>query len=162
MSRFVIRPRIQIPIMVVIFAVWILLGSTYFTSGDKVAERDWFGMVLGGVCVASGVVGIWRAVRLGVVIDAGGLRVRGFDSRDKVTPWSAIQSVECAQVDVRGGLPLYAPVLHLDAGVVMPLSALGSYSRQDAERKVEQIRNLQRGARDPDPDAEADARPAAG
>jgi hypothetical protein len=146
MSRFVIRPRIQIPLLVVIFAVWILLGSTYFGSGDKVGEGDRFGMVLGCVCVVSGVVGIWRAVRLGVVIDAGGVRVRGFDSRDKVTPWSAIQSVECAQVDVRGGLPLYAPVLRLGDDAAMPLSALGSYSRQGAERKAEQMRDLKRGA----------------
>lgn len=148
MSRIVIRPRIQIPILVVIFAVWTLLGVTYFTSGDVAAERDWFGLVLGCVLVTSGVAGIWRALRLGVVIDAGGVRVRGFDSRDKVTPWSAIESIDCAQVDVRGGLPLYAPVIRLgdDADAVIPLSALGSYSRQDAERKVEQIRNLKRGA----------------
>ena len=72
----------------------------------------------------------------------------GFDSRDKVTPWSAIQSIDCAQIDIRGGLPLYAPVLRLgdDADAAMPLSALGSYSRQDAERKVEQMRSLKRGA----------------
>jgi hypothetical protein len=148
MSRIVIRPRIQIPILVVIFTVWTLLGVTYFTSGDVVAEREWFGMVLGCVLVTSGVAGIWRALRLGVVIDAGGVRVRGFDSRDKVTPWSAIQSVDCAQIDVRGDLPLYAPVLRLgdDADAAMPLSALGSYSRQDAERKVEQMRSLKRGA----------------
>jgi hypothetical protein len=145
MSRIVIRPRIQIPILVVIFTVWTLLGVTYFTSGDVVTEREWFGMVLGCVLVTSGVAGIWRGFRLGVVIDAGGVRVRGFDSRDKVTPWSAIQSVDCAQIDVRGGLPLYAPVLRLGDDAAMPLSALGSYSRQDAERKVEQMRSLKRG-----------------
>ena len=147
MSRLVIRPRIQVTILVVLFAVWTLLGVTYFTSGDVLGERDWFGLVLGCVLVASGVAGIWRALRLGVVIDAGGVRVRGFDSRDQVTPWTAIQSIDCAQIDVRGGLPLYAPVLRLgdDADAAIALSALGSYSRQDAERKAEQIRNLKRG-----------------
>ncbi|MER7457347.1 PH domain-containing protein [Micromonospora sp. NPDC126480] len=56
--------------------------------------------MLGCVLVTSGLAGIWRALRLGVVIDAGGVRVRGFVSREKVTPWSAIQSVDCAQIDV--------------------------------------------------------------
>ncbi|MEV4539274.1 PH domain-containing protein [Asanoa sp. NPDC049518] len=158
MNRIVIRPRIQIPIMVVLFTVWTLLGVTYF-SADAVAKRAWFGLVLGCVLVTSGVAGIWRALRLGVVIDSGGVRVRGFDSRDKVTPWSAIQSVDCAQVDVRAGLPLYAPVLRLgdDADAAIPLSALGSYSRQDAERKVQQLLKLKHASRDPDRDAEVDA-----
>jgi hypothetical protein len=135
-----------------------LLGVTYF-SGDAVAKRHWFGLLLGCVLVTSGVAGIWRALRLGVVIDPGGVRVRGFDSRDKATPWSAIQSIDCAQVDVRAGLPLYAPVLRLgdDADAAIALSALGSYSRQDAERKVEQLLNLKHAPRDPDRDAEADA-----
>ncbi|WP_422733116.1 PH domain-containing protein [Micromonospora sp. WMMD558] len=147
MSRIVVRPRIQIPILVVIFTVWTLLGVTYFTSGDVVAERDWFGIVLGCVLVTSGLTGIWRAVRLGVVIDAEGVRVRGFDSRDQVTPWSAIQSVDCVQIDERGGFPLYAPVLRLgDEAGAMALSALGSYLRQDAERKVEQLRSFKAGA----------------
>ncbi|WP_158609992.1 PH domain-containing protein [Micromonospora musae] len=148
MSRIVIRPRIQIPVLVVIFTLWTLLGTTYFTPGDVVAERDWFGIVLGCVLLTSGVAGIWRALRLGVVIDAGGVRVRRFDSRDKFTPWSAIQSVDCSQIDVRGGLPLYAPVLRLsdDSDAVIPLSALGSYSRQGAERKVEQLQRLKRDA----------------
>jgi hypothetical protein len=143
MSRIVIRPRIQIPVLVVIFTVWTLLGVTYFTAGNVVAERDWFGIVLGCLLITSGVAGIWRALRLGVVIDAEGVRVHGFDSRDRVKPWSAIESVDCMQIDVRGGLPLYAPVLRLgDDADAMPLSALGSYSRQDTERKVEQLRSL--------------------
>ncbi|MEU4532900.1 PH domain-containing protein [Micromonospora ureilytica] len=130
-----------------IFAVWTLLGVTYFTSGDVLAERDWFGIVLGCLLVTTGIAGIWRALRLGVVIGGEGVRVRGFDSRDQVTPWSAIQSVDCLQIDVRGGLPLYAPVLrHGDDAGAMPLSALGSYSRQDAERKVEQLRSLKASA----------------
>jgi hypothetical protein len=147
MHRIVIRPRIQIPVLVVIFAVWTLLGVTYFTSGDVLAERDSFGIVLGCLLVTSGVAGIWRALRIGVVIGGEGVRVRGFDSRDQITPWSAIQSVDCLQIDVRGGLPLYAPVLRLgDDADAMPLSALGSYSRQDAERKVEQLRSLKASA----------------
>ncbi|MEU8112812.1 hypothetical protein [Micromonospora sp. NPDC048947] len=125
MHRIAIRPRIQIPVLVVIFAVWTLLGVTYLTPGDVLADRDWFGIVLGCLLVTSGPAGIWRALRLGVVIGGDGVRVRGFDSRDQATPWSAIQSIDCVQVDLRGGLPLYAPVLRLGDDT-MPLSALGS------------------------------------
>jgi hypothetical protein len=146
MSRIVMRPRVQIPLLVVIFVVWTLLGVTYFTAGDVVAERDWFGIVLGCVLATSGVAGIWRALRLGVVIDEEGVRVRGFDTRDQVTPWSKVQSVDCVHVDVRGGLPLYAPVICLsDDADVIQVRALGSYSRQDAERKAEQLRNFMVG-----------------
>jgi len=143
MNRVVIRPRVQVPLLVVLFTGWTLIGITYFTSGDVVAEREWFGIVLGCVLITSGIAGIWRALRLGVVIDAEGVRVRGFDRRDQVTPWSDITSIDCEQVDVRAGLPLYAPVLRLsDEADVIPVTALGSYSQQDAERKVEQLRNL--------------------
>ena len=145
MSRIVIRPRIQIPILVVLLAVWTLLGVTYFlgTQWPSATGSAWCWDACSSRAAWPGSGG---ALRLGVVIDAGGVRVRGFDSRDKVTPWSAIQSVDCAQVDVRAGLPLYAPVLRLGDDDAMPLSALGSYSRQDAERKVEQLRNLKHGA----------------
>ncbi|GIF99532.1 PH domain-containing protein [Catellatospora citrea] len=139
MQRIVIRPRIQRWILVVLFTVWGLLGLTYFTSGDVVAERNWFGLGLGVVLVVSGVLGIWRALRMGVVIDAAGVRVRGFDSRDVVTPWHAVQAVDCEQVDTRAGQPLYAPVLRLADGPV-PVKALGSYSRDDAERKTAELR----------------------
>ena len=91
--------------------------------------------------------GVWRALRLGVVIDGEGVRIRGFDSRDQVAQWSSIQSVDCMQIDVRAGVPLYAPVLHFGSDVdAMPLLALGSYSRQDVERKVEKLRSLKEGA----------------
>lgn len=141
MSGTVIRPRVQIAILVAIFAVWALLGATYFTPGDALTQRDWFGITLGCLLVISGVVGIWRALRLSLAIDQDGVRVRSFDSRDQVTPWTAIQAIDCVQVDVRAGIPVYAPVLRLgDQADPMPLLALGSYSRHDVERRVEQLR----------------------
>ncbi|GGM69410.1 PH domain-containing protein [Dactylosporangium sucinum] len=147
MNRIVMRPRIQIPFLVLAFTLWTLLGVVYFTFGDVVAKRDWVGIVLGCLLITSGVAGIWRALRLGVVIDEKGVRVRGFDSRDQLTPWSRIQSVDCVQIDVRGGLPLFAPALLLDDDAdSMPLPALGSYSRQDVERKAEQLRSLKNDA----------------
>ncbi|MCW6005247.1 hypothetical protein K1W54_11730 [Micromonospora sp. CPCC 205371] len=147
MSRTVIRPRVQIALLVAIFAVWALLGATYFTPGDALAQRDWFGIALGCLLVTSGLVGIWRALRLGLAIDQDGVCVRRFDSRDQITPWAAIQSIDCVQVDVRAGMPLYAPVLRLgDRADPMPLPALGSYSRRDVERRVEHLRALKTGA----------------
>lgn len=141
MQRVVIRPRIQRWLLTVLFAVWALLGLTFFTAGDVAAERDWFGLGLGAVLMASGLLGIWRGLRLGVVIDPTGVRERNFDSRDKVTPWSEVQAVDCEQVDVRAGMPLYAPVIRLAADTVA-VKALGSYVRDDAERKAEQLRSL--------------------
>ncbi|MGC5053931.1 PH domain-containing protein [Micromonospora sp. DT48] len=150
MRPIVVRPRLQITVLVVLSAAWALLGVTYFTAGDVVAESDWFGIVLGSLLVASGMAGVWRALRLGVVVDAAGVRVRSFDSRDRVIPWNSLQSVDCMQVGVRAGMPLYAPVLHLGSDVdAVPLSALGSYSRQDVERKVEELQGLADGTGHP-------------
>lgn len=152
MDRIVVRPRVQIPLLVVLFAVWGLIGATYFTGGDVMAKRDWFGIVLGCALVTSGLVGIWRALRLGVVIDDNGLRIRGLDSRDRVIPWSEVTSVECAQIDVRSGLPLYGPVIVFgDCGEALPIRALGSYSRQDADRKVDRLRSHLDGGEVPAP-----------
>jgi hypothetical protein len=137
----VIRSRIQGPLLVGLFAIWTFLGASYFTAGDVVAKRDWFGIALGVMSVIIGVVGIWRALRLGIVIDAAGVRVRNFDSRDHVISWSDVQAVECAQIDERVGLPLYGPVLVLgDDSGALPIRPLGSYSRKDAERKTEKLR----------------------
>ncbi|MEU8076293.1 hypothetical protein AB0B31_12680 [Catellatospora citrea] len=148
MQRIVIRPKIQRPILVVLFTGWGLLGLTSFTSGDVIAERNWFGLGLGVLVIVSGVLGVWRALRMGVVIDATGVRLRNFDSRDVVTPWHAVQAVDCEQVDARAGLPLYAPVLRLAGGPV-PVTALGSYSRDGAEHKTSQLRAfLSRDARE--------------
>jgi hypothetical protein len=107
MKRIVIRPRIQIPLLVVGFAVFGLIGVGLLTDGDVIAKRDWFGIVLGAVLIPGAAVGIWRAVRLGVVMDTDGIRVRGLDHRDRVTWWSEVREIECAQVDTRAGLPIY-------------------------------------------------------
>ncbi|GAA1806632.1 hypothetical protein HC028_02715 [Planosporangium flavigriseum] len=146
MGRIVIRPRIQTPLLVVLFVVWALLGVMYFTNGEVLAKRDWFGITLGCVLVISGVAGMWRALRLGVVIDSDGMRIRGFDSRERVIPWSTVEAVQCEQVDQRAGLPLFAPVIRTcDDNEALPIRGLGSYSRSGAERRVQQLRNLMAG-----------------
>lgn len=85
-----------------------------------------FGTTLGCVIIPGSIVGMWRAVRMGVVIDTDGIRIRGFDDRDHGIPWSEVQSIGSEQVDVRGGLPLFAPVLHSCGGIgAFAVRALG-------------------------------------
>ena len=143
MKRIVIRPWIQVPLLVVVFAVFGAIGVSFFTNGDVTGGRDWFGMVLGVALVPLAALAIWRALRLGVVIDATGIRVRGFDSRDQFTPWSQVRAVECEQIDARAGLPIYGPLIHIgEAPEPLAVRALGSYSRSNAERTVAQLRGF--------------------
>ena len=139
MKRVVVRPRVQVPVLVVLMTGWTLVGVTYFTNDDVVARRDWFGIALGIVSIAMGLTGIWRALCLGMVIDDTGLRLRHFDSRDRFIPWSDVRAVDCAQIDERAGIPLYAPVIEVADGA-FPVTAMGSYSRRDAERKADSLR----------------------
>ncbi|NUT34761.1 MAG: hypothetical protein HOV79_17025 [Hamadaea sp.] len=143
MQRIVIRPKIQIPLLLVVFGGFGLIGLTYFTNGDVIARRDWFGIILGVVLSAGALVGIWRTLRLGVVIDAAGVRERRLDARDLVTPWEKISSIEVRQVGVRAGMPLYAPVLQAPDLGEIALHALGTYSAEDAEAKAQQLRSRQ-------------------
>lgn len=159
MKRIVIRPRIQRPVLVLIFTVWALLGLTYFTNGDVVAKRDWFGIALGVMCLVGGAVGVWRSLRIGIVIDAGGVRIRSVDSRQQVIPWRDVRSVECAQIDERVGLPIYGPVIEVSDGL-LPLRSLGSYSKAGAERRAADLRRFIAAGADAsggDADAGADA-----
>lgn len=52
-----------------------------------------------------------------------------------------IRLVECAAIDSRAGMTIYAPVLHLrDGAGVLPIAGLGSYSAKDAETKADRLR----------------------
>jgi hypothetical protein len=52
-----------------------------------------------------------------------------------------VRAIECDEVDARAGLPIYGPVIHLNEDDVLPVRALGSYRRLDAERKVAELRS---------------------
>ena len=136
-----IGPRVQIPLLVVLFTVWALVGLTYFIPGNAVARRDWPAIGIGAVCLVMGVVGVWRALRLGVVVDRTGIRVRGLDSRDRFTPWDQVHSVTCEVIDIRAGLPLYGPVIHHgeDGADGLAIRGLGSYSSAGAQRMVDRL-----------------------
>ncbi|NMO54117.1 hypothetical protein HH310_23400 [Actinoplanes sp. TBRC 11911] len=141
MIRMVIRPRVQVAVLLVCFGGFFLIGVAMFGDGEILAEREWFGIAIACMTVVLGGAGIWRTLRLGVVIASDGLRVRSLDSRDQFTAWSEVESIECQQVDERAGLPIYAPVIRLPE-FVMPVMALGTYSRKDAERKTELLRSM--------------------
>lgn len=147
MRRIVVRPWIQVSVLTGAFGVFGLIGVGMFLDGQTVAERDWFGIAIGTMCLLLGVVGLWRTARLGMVMDERAVRVRGLDSRDRVIAWNEIESIECVQVDERMGLPIFAPVLVLgrDKGA-LPVPALGSYKREGAERKAERLRALKTAA----------------
>jgi hypothetical protein len=149
-DRIVVRPRVQTPLLVVVFAVWALLGVSYFTEGDVVRKPDWFGLALGCVLLISGVAGIWRAVRMGVVVGAEGLRIRSFDSRDRVISWPEIEAITCDQVGARAGLPLLAPVIQIKGQGSLVIRAFGSYSRAGADRRVAQLRDFKAAAQERD------------
>jgi hypothetical protein len=53
-------------LLVIIFAVSGLIGSTYFTE-ETIAQRDWFAIILGVTIVPGSLWGIWRTLRLGFV-----------------------------------------------------------------------------------------------
>ncbi len=143
MGRVVVRPRLQVLWIVVLSTVWGCLGTTYFSEGDVIARRDWCGLALGCLLVIMGVVGVWRALRLGVVIDPTGLRVRGFDSRDRVIPWNRVSAVECEQIGNRAGRPLFGPAVYFrDSAAPLTVAPLGSYSRSTAQRNVDRLREL--------------------
>jgi hypothetical protein len=129
-------------ILVVVFAVFGLVGLTSFTNGDVIAKRDWFGIILGVVLIPGSLVGIWRTLRLGTRIDHNGIRIRSqIDSRQQVISWSQVKAIECTEVDSRAGMIIYGPVVHLSDGGVLPITGLGSYSREDAENKTDRLRS---------------------
>jgi hypothetical protein len=134
----VIRPRVQIPILVMLFATFLLIGLVGFAHPDR------FDIVLSYVLVPLGLLGIWRSARLGVVMDAQGIHIHNLDRRDKHLPWSAVASVDCGVIDIRAGLSLYAPIIlfHDPDRAMMPVPALGAYSPLGAERKAELLRTL--------------------
>jgi len=145
MTRIVMKPRGQITVLIVVFGLFALIGTTYFTNGNVGANRDWFGVSLGCALTIGGAIGIWRSLRLGVVIDEAGVRIRSLDKRDKVTPWRDVEAIDCERVEVRAGMLLYAPVLHLD-GDSLPLMVLGSYAQSGAEAHAAKLRILKDAA----------------
>src|SRR5262245_49362614 len=128
-----------------VFSIFILVGVAGLTSSDIGTKRD-SGWIVAGYMpgLLIGVWGVLRTLRLGVVIDASGIRVRGFGLRDQVTPWNEVESIACEQVDNRAGLPLYAPVIRLagTSGEEVPVRPLATYSLKDAQRKTELLRGL--------------------
>jgi hypothetical protein len=138
MTRIVLRPRIRMPLLV-IYVPSTVLGFILLTLGLATAAQGWWLIVLGCMVIIICAEGIWRTLRVGVVIDTDGVWVRGLDS-DRMTPWSRVESVECEQIYVRAGQAFYAPVIRIRRADALPLGELGSHSRTNAERHVDRLR----------------------
>jgi len=139
-KRIVIRPRIQIPLLVLAFGIFGLLGVSLWTDEEILAKGDWFSIIFGVALTVLGVLGIWRTLRLGVVIDGDGIRIRGLAGRDQVMPWQSVREIQCDKIDKRAGMAIYGPVIQLADDNKLPVRPLGSYSRSEAEQKVAQLR----------------------
>lgn len=156
MSRHVYRSWLQSTLLTIVMATFLLISILAYTIGGIVAQREWFGLILYPIIGVSSIVGIWLAVRIGVVIDEQGIRLRNF-GRGRRLPWDAIDHVDCGACDNRLMFILYAPVAVLVPeksrqpslfGVPtsstrvaerIPLTVLGSYVEATAQLRAEQL-----------------------
>lgn len=143
MTRVVARPRIRIALFMVLSDAFALAGLSYLANGHVVADRNWLGVALGCVLTICGGLGVWRALRLGVVIDQSGLLVRRFAAADKTLTWTAVRSISPEKLFLRGGRPFFAPVLEVDGLGRLSVQELGSHAVEEAERNAADLRGLQ-------------------
>lgn len=146
MTRVVVRPRIRMALFMIISDVFALAGLSYLANGHVIADRNWPGVGLGCALTLIGALGVWRTLRLGVVIDQSGLLVRSFATSNRLVPWTAVQSIGSEKLFLRGGRPFYAPVLQADGIDRLKAQELGSSSLEEVERNAADLRGLQAAA----------------
>ncbi|MFJ8578133.1 PH domain-containing protein [Micromonospora sp. NPDC093277] len=141
MTRRVYRVWFQTIVLTAAMAVFLLISVSMFTVGDEWSRSDPFSLVLYSVIGVGSLFGIWLALRMGVVVDERGIRIRNF-GRGRFIRWQDVAALSCEVYDVRLGFPLYAPVVRMavpsepsDAASV-PLAALGSYRSRVAQRRT--------------------------
>lgn len=136
MTRVIIRPWAKIPTRVALSVVLIGFGPW------SAVTRDRLEIAFGCLATIVGVFVLWQAVRMAVVIDSDGIRVRSFDDRGGFAPWSAIRTVECGPMVTRIWGPTYGPIIRVRTGRAVPVLPLGSYSRARAELTTAKLRGF--------------------
>jgi hypothetical protein len=96
------------------------------------------------VLALSVAAGLWLALRLGVLVDEGGLRIRRFGPA-RAVPWTAVDDIDCDVVAVHGLLGFYAPVLISGPDQIV-VRTLGSYRREIADQRTRDLRVAYVGA----------------
>lgn len=141
MKRRAYRAWVQTVVLTAAMAVFLLVSVAVFVADDSGARSNPFSVALYLVIGAGSLTGIWLALRMGAVVDAHGIRIRGF-GRGMVIPWQEVAGVSCEVHDVRFGFPLYAPVVQMVARSgppdvdCVPLTALASYRSTVAQRRT--------------------------
>jgi hypothetical protein len=141
MARRVYRAWLQTIALTAVMATFLLISVSMFTVADEWSRSDPFSLVLYSVIGVGSLIGIWLALRMGVVVDEHGIRIRNF-GRGRFIRWTDVAALSCEVHDYRFGFPLYAPVVRTampsespdDASV--PLTALGSYRSRVAQRRT--------------------------
>jgi hypothetical protein len=136
MTRVIIRPWAKIPTRVAFSVLLVAFGPW------SVVTRDWLEIGFGTLATIVGVFCLWRALRMAVVIDSDGIRVRSFDDRGGFAPWSAIKTIECGRMVTRVWGPIYGPIIRVGTGRAIVVLPLGSYSRTRAELKTAKLRGF--------------------
>jgi hypothetical protein len=163
MPRRVYHSTVQATMLTIMMGVLLLIAVEAFVIGDVVAKREWFGLVLFPVMGVYSIIGMWLAIRLGVVVDSRGLQLRNF-GRGRRIPWAAIDDIDCSACDFRLPFPLYAPIITLtveqskqpssfglpkpSAKVAeqVPLTALGSYRPATARARTDVLATIFQGS----------------
>jgi hypothetical protein len=114
-------------------------------SATAAAAGVW-GLASGGNVVgyalltAVGVAGLLLSARVGVVVDASGLHLRGV-APTRVLPWDTVEDIDCDLVAMHGLFGRYAPVITTrDSDEPLVAGVLGSYRREIAEQRGRDLR----------------------
>jgi hypothetical protein len=135
----------QTILLVLVTATFLLIAVLALTIGDDFTRSDPFSIVLYSVIGVGAVLGLWLAVRMGVVVNQQGIRLRAF-GRGQFVRWSTIKAIACEPRADRFGFVRHTPVVYVAAHNTEPepvhLDAMGSYNEIRAQRRTKTLTDL--------------------